>query len=90
LHQVEDGVGLASVQSTKEEIRQKYRIAEAFFLFKQRLKNVASIMFLVEASVKVKFVHVYNSAMTYSAHLHTDYEHAQTFFSLVVVLGIFL
>jgi hypothetical protein len=35
---------------------------------------------IVEASVKVTFAYVYNSKMTYSAHLHTDYEHAQTFF----------
>jgi hypothetical protein len=33
--------------------------------------------------VKVKFAYVYNSTMTYSGHLQTDYEHAQTFFSRV-------
>jgi hypothetical protein len=34
---------------------------------------------IVEASVKVKLACVYNSTMTYSGHLHTDYEHAQKF-----------
>jgi hypothetical protein len=38
---------------------------------------------IVEASVKVKFAYVYNSTMTQSGHLHTDYEHAQTLFSRV-------
>jgi hypothetical protein len=38
---------------------------------------------IVEASVKVKFAYVYNSKMTYSTHLHRDYEHAQTLFSRV-------
>jgi hypothetical protein len=42
---------------------------------------------IFEAIVKVKFTYVYNSKMTYSAHLHTDYEHAQTFFSRV---GLFI
>jgi hypothetical protein len=35
---------------------------------------------IVEASVKVKFAYVYNNMMTYSAHLHTYYEHAQNVF----------
>jgi arginine/ornithine N-succinyltransferase beta subunit len=38
---------------------------------------------IVEASVKVKFAYVYNTKMTYSGYLHTDYEHAQTLFSRV-------
>jgi hypothetical protein len=42
---------------------------------------LAFLKTIVEASVKVKFPYVYNSTKTYSGHLHTDYEHAQTFFS---------
>jgi hypothetical protein len=38
---------------------------------------------IVEESVKVKLAYVYNSTKTYSAHLHTDCEHAQTLFSHV-------
>jgi hypothetical protein len=39
---------------------------------------------IVEANRKVmNCAYVYNSTKTYSCHLHTDYEHAQTFFSRV-------
>jgi hypothetical protein len=57
-----------------EELAQVSRTDSKFWHF---------VKTIVEANVKVKFAYVYNSKMTYSGHLHTDYEHAQTLFSRV-------
>jgi hypothetical protein len=68
-------------------------VGQSYYINKDNMKESLSrtdfkfwhfVKTIVEASVKVKFAYVDNSMKTYSGYLHTDYEHAQTFFSCLV------